>query len=702
MNRRSGSSASRPGLFSRSGLVGLVMAALLIVAASAPSLAAAQARRPLDRQPTWIPASVVDRPAASVPLVADSPSDLLAVNADPVSARSVANQSDPGPGLELISAVFNSLMDRFFRPLDSRDLLEAAWEGARRALASARALPNDIAAPELTGDRAGDLAAFSTQWRALVAAVGPNINANRLAMAASAVMTQSLDEQHTYFLPPEDFARYVAQLTSDGDRVGLGVAIQGSVGPFTIGAVIPASPAEKAGLQEGDSIEAVDDHDMKGRQSAELLEMLRGQEGQPVKLRIRRGGENGQTLDITVVRGRYKDAPLTMRVLPEGVCLLRLTSFPVSFVVGPTGRTIGEELEYDLEQCEKAGVKGWIVDLRGNPGGNAIGETLGKFMDAGPIMVEKDRLGGRYEQATDGHLFRVQHPLAVLIDGNSASASEVFASAVQEHKRAVVLGQKSAGALNTTTIVRLPLDAGMGVAIRQVTTGIKETVVDEVGVTPDVELQPSRDPFAVPPEAIAAVLSPPAGIGPLQPGPNPFEGVLSAAELKQRATPVLLKAEDAAQPADRVNRGEMAFDTLLYYESDYPSLKAARERALRLGWQGIYARWIGADFPPKFTATVSFYKDGDGAHKDLREIYEPGEPQNPKAWKDVDSPVMLGDETLAQVGTGQNDGRIWIAWRRGGTVYTVAQSFMPGEAQPFDEVARLAKIMDERAQAAGS
>lgn len=700
MNRRSGLPASRSGRLSRSGLVGLALACFLAVTASMPSLAAAQARRGLDRETAWLPASVIDRPAASTTLVPDPSVGLLQADAD--TTRTVANQSDPGPGLELVAAVFNSLMDRFFRPLDSRDLLEAAWEGARRALSSARALPDNVAPPELTGDRAGDLAAFSAQWRILVAAVGPGLNANRLAMAASSVMTQSIAEQHTYFLPPEDFARYIAQLTSDGDRVGLGIAISGNVGPFVIGSVIPASPAATAGLQEGDTIEAVDDRDMGGRQSAELLEMLRGAEGQPVKLRIRRGGENGQVLEITVVRGRYKDAPLTMRVLPEGVCLLRLSSFPVSFVVGPTGRTIGDEMEYDLEQCEKAGAKGWIVDLRGNPGGNAIGETLGKFMDAGPIMVEKDRLGGRYEQATDGHLFRAQRPLAVLIDGNSASASEVFASAVQEHKRAVVLGQKSAGALNTTTIVRLPLDAGMGVAIRQVTTGIKEVVVDEVGVTPDVELTPSRDPFAVPPEAIAAVLNPPAGIGPLPPGPNPFEGVMSAADLKKRAGPVLITADDAALPADRVNRGEMALDTLQYYTSDYPSLTAARARALRLGWQGIYARWIGADFPPKFTATASYYRDPDGAHNDLREIYEPGEPQNPKAWKDAESPIMLGDETLAQIGTGQNDGRIWIAWRRGGIVYTVAQSFLPGEPQPFDEVARLAKILDDRAAAAGS
>jgi hypothetical protein len=384
------------------------------------------------------------------------------------------------------------------------------------------------------------------------------------------------------------------------------------------------------------------------------------------------------------------------------VCVFRLTTFPVAFIVGPTGRTIGEDWDYYLEQCEQAGGKGWIVDLRSNGGGASLTQVLGRFMDAGPILVERDRQRSRYEQATDGHLFRVQHPLVVLIDGNSASASEAFASAVQEYGRGVVMGSTSAGALNTGNIIPLPLGAGMMVAVREVFTGKKEVAVDEVGVTPDVALNTGRDSSVVPREAIEAALNPPAGIGPLPPGPNTFEGVLPDDELKRRAEPALLRADDASRPEDRVERGEMAFDTLHYYISDYPSLDAARARALRLGWQGVYARWIGAGFPPPFAVTVSFYKDADGAHKDLREIYEPDEPHNPPQWREVPSPVTLGDETMAQVGIGQNEGRIWISWRRGGTVYTVSQTIPPGEPQTFDEVARLAQIVDGRVQAAGN
>jgi C-terminal peptidase prc len=598
-----------------------------------------------------------------------------------------------------------SALDRFFRQLDSRDLLDAAWEGARRALAQARRLPEDVEPPLLTGDRMADLESFSTQYRALAQAAGPSIDPTRLAMVTADVMTRSVGEQHTYFLDPDQFERYVSLLTTAEGRVGLGITIQGPSAPFRIGAVSPGAPAEGAGVQEGDQIEAIDGQPLTGRQLRDVTELLRGDEGEPVTLTLRRGaggdGAGGSTVEVTVVRGRFKDAPLTMRVLPEGVCHFKLYNFPVAYSLGPTGRNIGDELDFQLERCEEAGGTAWIMDLRGNSGGNSIMQVMGRFLDAGPIMVERDRLGGRYEGATDGHLFRVQRPLVVLIDGDSASASEIFASATREHRRGVVMGQRTAGALNTALIVRLPLGAGMAVGVREVVTGIGEVVVDEVGVEPDVALTLGRDPFSVPPEAVEAALNPPPDVGPVPPGPSPFEGMLSAAELKDRAAAILLQPTDLERPEDQVVRGEFVYDTLHYYASDSPSLPHARERALRLGWQGLYLRTVGASFPSPFSAAVSYYRDAEGAHKDLREIYEPGEPRNPQQWKEVPSPVNLGDETMAQVGTGQYEGRVWISWRRGTAVYTLAQQFLPGQPQPLDEVARLAQIVDQRAAAAG-
>ena len=100
--------------------------------------------------------------------------------------------------------------------------------------------------------------------------------------------------------------------------------------------------------------------------------------------------------------------------------------------------------------------------------------------------------------------------------------------------------------------------------------------------------------------------------------------------------------------------------------------------------------------------SVSIYRDGDGAHKDLREIYEPGEPHNPPQWKEVEPIVQLGDETMAQIGTDHNEGRIWLSWRRGGMVYSVSRYLIPGEPQSSIGSPGLARIVDQRAQASAA
>lgn len=623
-----------------------------------------------------------------------------APTAAPVHDRWYA-AADEEAGLELVAATYNVLQDRFFRPLDSRTLLDAAWDSARGALGQQRRLPNGIVAPELSGDREDDLARFSIQYRALLTAAGPGIDGIKVAMAASDAMTDSVKEQHTAFLEPEQFARFRSSLTGDQGTVGVGILIDGQRGPFTIADVFPGAPAAQAGIQPGDQIERVDGRDTTRLELRELSSALRGEAGQPVTLTLRRGG---QTLDVTVVRALYQIPSLRSRLLPEGICHLRLSAFPAFFIVSGTGRTIAEDLDAALEACEQGGARGWIMDLRGNGGGSTLtlSQLLGRFMDNGPISVDRDRVGGRYESATDGHLFRVQRPLVVLIDGGSASASEVFASAVQEYKRGVLVGQRTAGVLNGAQVVPLPLDAGLSVATREVFTGVQEIVVDGVGVSPDVEVARDPDPNAVPRRAIELALSPPAGVGPLEaPPPAPVGAVLSEAELRRILEPIQLRAEDAERPEDARVQGDLVVDTLNFYAGDTPNLGAGRDRALRLGWRGGMTRFLGNGFPPPFSMDIQLYRDADGAHRDFREIYEPGEPRNPTQLRDVEPPVRVGDDVRALIGTGQNEGRVWIAWRRGSATFVVSRNLLPGEPPTFAELTRLAEIADARAAAAG-
>ena len=616
----------------------------------------------------------------------------------PAPERSVF-AADEESGLALIVAAYDVLQDRFFRPLDSRVLLDAAWQGARRALGEQRSLQPGIAAPELVGDRQADLAQFSAQYRALLAAAGPGVNGARVAMAAAEEMTDSVGERHTVFLTPEQFTQFTASLTSDRGSVGLGIVIDGQRAPFTIASVVPGAPAAQAGVLEGDQIDAVDGRATDRLDLRGLSETLRGQAGQPVTLTLRRGD---QVFDLTVIRARFVVPPLQTRALPEGVCHLRLTEFPVAYAIGPGGLPIGKELDAALEQCEQAGAQGWIMDLRGNGGGSAFPQVLGRFLDHGPVLVERDRLGGRYEQATDGHLFRVQRPLVVLIDGGSASASEAFASAVQEYGRGVVVGQRSAGVLSTASILPLPLGAGIEVAIQEVFTGRREVPIDGVGVTPDVVVGSDPDGSATLRRGIELALAPPPGVGPLPPPPAPTGAVLSEAELRGVIEPVLLRPEDAAEVGvDATIPGDLPLDTLNYSASGTPSLESEGRRALRLGWRGGLVQFVGGGFPPPYALQVYLYGDADGAHRDFREIYEPDEPRNPPQYRDVDPPIVLGDDTRATIGTGQNEGRPSILWRRGNVVYVVSQNVKPGDTPTFDGLVRLAQITDARAAQVG-
>jgi hypothetical protein len=192
MNHSTDAARSRLPWRGRALLASLLLVGLLVSTAFAPASMLAPLRE----------AAVPGMSSVDAPGVDRSAQPLFSPDVD--APRTVANQGDPEPGIVLITAVYNSIQDRFFKPLDSRDLLDAAWEGARRSLAEQRRLPNGVDEPVLTGDRAGDLDAFVTQYRALLTAAGTGIDANRVAMATSDLMTQSVGEQHTVFLSPHE------------------------------------------------------------------------------------------------------------------------------------------------------------------------------------------------------------------------------------------------------------------------------------------------------------------------------------------------------------------------------------------------------------------------------------------------------------------------------------------------------------------
>src|SRR5438067_857766 len=128
---------------------------------------------------------------------------------------------------------------------------------------------------------------------------------------------------------------------------------------------------------------------------------------------------------------------------------MRLRSFPNPWIPAEAGRTVVQQLDAALQSFEDAGVTMWVLDLRDNPGGTSYTNQAfaGRFLADGKTDVDTDARGHRVENLVDGHPFRVQRPLAVLINGRSASSSEIVASTLHDYGRAVLVGRRSAGAL---------------------------------------------------------------------------------------------------------------------------------------------------------------------------------------------------------------------------------------------------------------
>ena len=253
--------------------------------------------------------------------------------------------------------------------------------------------------------------------------------------------TNSLDA-YSAFLTPGQLSEVYSQI--DGNFVGLGVELKADRGALLIVKVIAGSPADRAGIRANDRIVAVD-----GRTTAELstdqaANLLQGKEGAQVEVTAVSPGQQPRVLRIRrehVEVPSIDDAHLvdSAEVDPaDGIGYLKLTCFQ---------KTTSADLDAAMYKLHRQGMKGLIIDLRGNPGGllNTAVDVVDKFVDRGTIVSTRGRTAQENYtySAREPGTWRI--PLAVLIDGDSASASEIFAGAIRDHRRGVIVGARSYG-----------------------------------------------------------------------------------------------------------------------------------------------------------------------------------------------------------------------------------------------------------------
>jgi len=297
-------------------------------------------------------------------------------------------------------------------------------------------------------------------------------------------MVESLGDPHSSYMDPDEYLQ--ANLPLDGEYEGIGAWVDSEGELLTIISAMPDSPAERAGLRPGDQVVAVDGEDVTALDGSLVIRRVLGPAGTSVDLTIRREGLV-EPLVVTIMRERIALPSVQSEMLDGGIGYVRLYTF---------ADQTGGDLEQALRSLLQEDPVGLILDLRGNGGGflTTAVEVASQFIPQGTVLTE--RFGDGREQVYEAERggLATEIPLVVLIDGGTASASEIVAGAIQDHGRGELVGETSFGKGSVQNWV--PLDADQGavrVTIARWYTP-NDRLIHGVGLEPDHVVAPAEDP----------------------------------------------------------------------------------------------------------------------------------------------------------------------------------------------------------------
>ena len=297
-------------------------------------------------------------------------------------------------------------------------------------------------------------------------------------------MLSNLDP-HSAYLGPEDFAEL--QESTSGEFGGLGIEVGSEDGNIKIVSPIDDTPASKAGIQAGDFIVKINGQPTNGLTMTEAVDKMRGKVGQKITLTLVRGG--GAPFDVTLTRANIQVKSVKAQLLEDGYGYIRITQFQVK-----TGEEVAAALAKLRKENGNKKLKGIILDLRNNPGGvlQSAVEVVDHFIKKGLIVYTKGRLpNSELRFSATGKDLSEAVPLVVLINGGSASASEIVAGALQDQKRGVVMGTPSFGKGSVQTVLPLNNDRAL-----KITTALYYTPngrsIQAQGIVPDIEVNRAK------------------------------------------------------------------------------------------------------------------------------------------------------------------------------------------------------------------
>ncbi len=311
------------------------------------------------------------------------------------------------------------------------------------------------------------------------------VNQSEAMDAAINGVLQSLDPYSAY-MTPELYESM--QTETSGEFGGLGIEVSMEAGVIKVITPMDDSPAAEAGVKAGDYIVRINDIQVQGKSLSEAVDIMRGPVGTDIEITIRRRGER-KALIFNITREKIKVASVKSEILDNQTGYIRLTSF---------NENSGDQIKDKIKEFKKnEKIKNYILDLRNNPGGllsQAI-KITDFFIDSGEIVSTKSKR--KYESrkffAKQGDLID-GNTIVVLINYGSASASEIVAGALKDHKRAIIIGENSYGKGSVQSIIPLKNKGAIRLTVSKYYLPSGKSI-SEIGVSPDIEIAEESDDF---------------------------------------------------------------------------------------------------------------------------------------------------------------------------------------------------------------
>ena len=314
-------------------------------------------------------------------------------------------------------------------------------------------------------------------WKAVRQSyLGRSYSSKQQAYVAIQQMVAKLGDRYTEFIEPQAYTALNAEINGNLSGVGLQLAADEKTKAITVVAPIEKSPAATAGILPGDVITKINGRSTQGMTINEAVKQIKGAAGTPVVLTIRRGSQN---LTFALTRANIALSPVTYRTQMTDagkIGYIRLPEFT---------RTAPTEMNRAIVALEQQGVKGYVLDLRSDPGGllDASLKIASMWMSQKPIVSLVDRQAVRKQYATDGRAL-TDKPLVVLVDNGSASASEILAGALQDNGRAILVGTRTFGKGLVQAVQPLGDGSAIKLTIAKYYTPNGRDI-NSVGITPD-------------------------------------------------------------------------------------------------------------------------------------------------------------------------------------------------------------------------